>query len=444
MANTSKQTGLVKQTDYKKSNILISSMSKGGLLENQLNAIGLQKIYSGQYYEDKETKSQVVRLRAAEIRKLLNTNSGSFYTKLANVAAAATGRIIGIVDPEKGFFDFLPINSRMTYAEGTLEIRYNSELKSYLSNLKNNFTVLNLDTMLSFKSLYTFRLYELLKSKAFYQKYESHNNRIHIYYSVSELKLRLGIIDVENPIIKKELDKSSAPDYDRIVLLYENDQREQADAAVRIMQERLKDNKLSQKEKQRLINIEKQKYFPSYSEWRVFKSELLEPTLAEIKEIASDIDVMYDVRKAGRGGKVVGIDFYVAIPQTTSDNISTLSEDEKLDLLDDIRDIIHYPLKTRDVKAIAEVANYDIVKIQQAADVLNNTDNVDNPVGFMIKAIEDGYVTREDNVIDAKYTEVMDKVQNPKAKKRKSKNKFNDFEHHQYNIEEIERNLLSN
>ena len=41
--------------------------------------------------------------------------------------------------------------------------------------------------------------------------------------------------------------------------------------------------------------------------------------------------------------------------------------------------------------AVCAEGNYDIKKIQQAADVLNNTDNVDNPVGFMIKAIDEKY-----------------------------------------------------
>ena len=117
---------------------------------------------------------------------------------------------------------------------------------------------------------------------------------------------------------------------------------------------------------------------------------------------------------------------------------------DKDSVLEEIHDLIEEKLKLKDYSTIAEAANYDIDRIKNAYCILKQNSNVENVVGFMIKAIEDGYVTREDNVIDAKYTEVMDKVQNPKAKKRKSKNKFNDFEHHQYNIEEIERNLLSN
>lgn len=438
---TSQQTNIIK-SEYKKSNFLISSMSKGGLLENQLNAIGLQKIFTGHYFEDKETKSQVVRVTASEIRKLLNTNSGSFYAKLANVAQAATGRIIGFINPENQTFDFLPINSRMSYSGGTLEIRYNSELKSYLTNLKTNFTVLNLETMLSFKSLYSFRLYELLKSKAFYQKYENHEHRIHIYYSVAELKLKLGIVDPEDPIIKAELDKNPAPDYEKVVAVYEEEQKAKAEAAVRIMEERLKDKDITPKEKKTLLIKEKQKYFPTYCEWRVLKGEMLDPALAEIEKLADDIDIEYELRKNGRGGKVTGIDFFVAIPETKiqTKEKEELSEDAKLDILEQIGDIVDIPLKIKDLRTIAEAAEYDVMKVKKANMALTKCNNVTNPVGFLISAIKEEYECID--IVDVEYKEVLAKDKKLK-KNSKAVNAFNQFKQAEYDMTEIEK-LIAN
>lgn len=70
---------------------------------------------------------------------------------------------------------------------GTIQIRLDSDMKPFLLQLKQNFTSYELLWTLHFKSKYTIRLYELVKSIHFHDL-EGYKRR----YSVDELKRLLG------------------------------------------------------------------------------------------------------------------------------------------------------------------------------------------------------------------------------------------------------------
>ena len=53
--------------------------------------------------------------------------------------------------------------STLSYKEGVIEYAFDERLKPYLLNLKNNFTSYQLKNILSLKSVYAIRMYELLK-----------------------------------------------------------------------------------------------------------------------------------------------------------------------------------------------------------------------------------------------------------------------------------------
>ena len=71
--------------------------------------------------------------------------------------------------------------------KGIIQIRLDSDMKPFLLQLKQNFTSYELLWTLHFKSKYTIRLYELVKSIHFHDL-ESYHRR----YSVDELKKLLG------------------------------------------------------------------------------------------------------------------------------------------------------------------------------------------------------------------------------------------------------------
>ena len=61
------------------------------------------------------------------------------------------------------------------------------------------------------------------------------------------------------------------------------------------------------------------------------------------------------------------------------------------DFLDDMRIIMPIVIKTKDLKAIAEVSDYNMEKIKKAVDLYDRAGNIENVVGFLIAAIKENY-----------------------------------------------------
>ena len=90
------------------------------------------------------------------------------------------------------------------------------------------------------------------------------------------------------------------------------------------------------------------------------------------KRDKTEMEVSYKPKKSGQGGKVYGVDFYIRLcksiqdesNQTVNFDGSELSEDDKLNFYDEIRDMIEDGIKSKDARAIAEASgfNMDIIK----------------------------------------------------------------------------------
>ena len=128
-----------------------------------------------------------------------------------------------------------------------------------------------------------------------------------------------------------------------------------------------------------------------YDTWKDFKVRVLDPSVEEINE-KTDIYVEYTLGRGARG-KVIDIEFHVEL----SRKIPALcmrkkkSEEEIEDFLDNMRMIMPIVIKTKDLKTIAEAADYDIDKIKKAVDMCNKAGNIENMVGFLITAIKENY-----------------------------------------------------
>ena len=81
------------------------------------------------------------------------------------------------------------------------------------------------------------------------------------------------------------------------------------------------------------------------------------------------------------------------------------SAEEIEDFLDDMRVIMPIVIKTKDLKAIAEVSDYDMEKIKKAVDLYDRAGNIENVVGFLISAIKENYT----NISKPKSWEVSEK-----------------------------------
>lgn len=87
--------------------------------------------------------------------------------------------------------------------------------------------------------------------------------------------------------------------------------------------------------------------------------------------------------------------------------------------------MIEENLSFKDIKAICKASNYDIEKIRNAYNIAQETPNITNLVGFMIKAIQEEYTVPV------------------KKKGRPKKNKFNNFDERQYNFDDLEKGILN-
>lgn len=362
-----------KNNEYAKSNFLIGAKYRSSLLENKIMAVSMSKLKRNMATD--ENGCITCTLEASELRELIHANKGSFYSKLEPIAKSMTGRNIGMSDPETKRFRYLAVIITADYADGKFTIKFNPDLKNYIVNISENFTKLDLPTMMAFESVYSFRLYELLKSRSYNPKNAvKNNNQFVIEYSLSELKLSLGIVNAELDNVKRILSDSSMPDYDKAVA------------------------KSPEK---------------SFADWYSFRTRVLDVARKEINE-KTDITLEYVPKRSGRGGKTTSVIFVVILngkiniaPAEEIPEFVPITQEEKDDLLDRIADEMQdLKLKIKDLRAIAEAANYEYYRIYSAYMNMQMSDTeIQNPVAFMISAIKNEYILPRSKI--AKFKEQM-------------------------------------
>lgn len=384
---------------YSKSNFLISAKYSSSLLENKITAISLEKIYSGDYSRDKHGRIYT-HTTGKELRMLMNANNGSFYQQLEPVAQNMTARTIGISDPDHngGMFDYISVIDRAKYVNGVFTVYFNPDIENYISNLKSNFTILQLSVMLKFKSAYSFRLYELLSSRAYHQKgHENEPDIFDIQFGLSELKLSMGVVNAELDSVRRELNNHNKPNYDKAV----------------------------EKSPEKKFNT-----------WYEFKRGVLDTAIKEINE-KTEMAVTFIPLKGGRGAKVYGVAFKVDLTggnvenDLTDKNVENDLTDKnvesanKMEIMMEVSRIF-LDLQIKDITTICETANYDLGKIRKAADLFSTQKNVKNKVGWIISCIKESY-----DVIESTKNDV------------KSKNSFHNFNQRDNDYEELEKKLLN-
>lgn len=156
-----------------------------------------------------------------------------------------------------------------------------------------------------------------------------------------------------------------------------------------------------------------------------FKRFVLFPAQKEINTL-TDISFTFEEIKKGR--KVDKIRFYITSNKHMKlEDISEGKKEQQTeegidDLIDQLREIIHEKLKTKEYKAILEAANNDIELIQEKYQIAKKQRKIDNLVGWMVKAIQE------------EYSEPVEK---------RKMTSFNNIEGRKYDYEELERALLN-
>lgn len=407
---------IVKKGDnYKKSNFLITSKYKSSILENKILSIALAN--ADDIHE--ESEGLVYEIAVSDLKRKMNISKsyGSFYDKLDDAAKSMTGRTIGTSNKKNRTFDYISVVTRATSKDGIFRIIFNPALKENIIDIKDKFTVLKLSTMLSFKSSYSLRLYELLKDELQEIKWQQDRDAMTLgkkntyrqenffkyetSIGLAELKLEMGVVNAELDKVKRVL-QGKNPDYEKAV----------ASSPEQI-----------------------------FKSWSDFRRRVLEKATEEINE-KTDLHVDFEADKAGRGGKVVGVTFIItdsksykssnakvkpAATDVFMDDLGEpyIVEEEELDiddLIDKVRMIISENLKTKEIKSILQAADNDISKIKDAYELACKQSVIENLVGWMISAIKNGYT----------------------ATPKKKNNSYSDFEQNTYDFDLLEDELRAN
>ena len=411
---------------FQKSNALINGKYRASLMDQKILNIVLSKLEKRQFEDRGESEGLVCTLSAAELKNMLNVEGGSFYTQLKKSAVNLVGYVMGYSDDSLKAFTYLTIVTYASYQDGIFTVIVNGKLREEV-NRKTQFTMLDLPTMLAYKSVYALRLHEVLLSKCYrkkragvskYTKKEPDKGKYKIEISVSELKLSLGCINSDEKKVKAILSDSANPDYD---------------AAVEAASE---------------------KAFKRFAE---FKRKVIDVAVSGINEADNGTTVSYEMNKAGYGGKVYSLTFYVELGAyknkdkdikyknikdkdvidgklieckdvTDSKCNQEISEEDAFEIYYEVKSLIEEEISLNDIKAICKAADYDMEKIKNAYNIAQGSGNISNLVGFLIKAIKDGYSKP-----------VKKRGRPPK------KNTFNNFpqrEYTQYDFESIEKEMI--
>ncbi len=381
------------QNNYKKSNTLINAKGRSTLLGMKLFTIG---IIHAKY--DDDTNEIVSVVYSGQLKKMLGSTSGSLFTHIKEQIHPKSKKNPSLLDWRIIYEDDkakkISASNVITdaeFADGVLKITFNTKLKDYIIGLNKNFTMLDYEEQFHLSSQYSYRLYEMCKQQIDYINYvEKRKGPIEWTCNLTELKLKLGIIDAREYPEIEELLKKENPDYDRIEEISKNSAKK-------------------------------------YSAYSDFKKNALDKAAREVTEKTS-LDVDYEENKAGRGGKVRGITFRVKYKEADvveETQPKKISEEEMDNIIDDIYEACMGRLKVSECRAIAKESGYNKDKAIKACNLaMKNIDNISNLPGWIIAAIRGEY---EDRKIIGKKT-----------------SGFSKFEQRSYDYNELEKMLTEN
>ena len=156
-----------------------------------------------------------------------------------------------------------------------------------------------------------------------------------------------------------------------------------------------------------------------------FKKYVLDIAVRDVSEY-SEYNCTYECQKTGR--IITEIIFVLEEKEEQKARKEKRQEKQEQqesdidDLIDQLREIIKEPLRTKEYKAILQAADNDIKLIEQKYQIAQNQRKIDNLIGWLIKAIQEEYAE-------------------PIEKKKVSN--FNNIEQRKYDYNELEKQLLS-
>ena len=372
MENRDKEKKNQRQEMVSRSNVLIESKSSTSLFERKLLNIAIAKAV----IEDGEL---IARVTTKDVKNYLHISGNSIYTRLRDASKETLGHVVSIEDEGKENFIMFNVVNKCEYRDGVFTTRFTKEMKPHIYNLKKDYTRMSLDVLCSFKSLFTTRIYEILRTQYYRFEKEASDEIIvprppKAPYSLSELKFTLNVVDANASKTVKRLVEQG-----------------RFDEAI----EEIKD--------------------ASFEDWRNFRRKVLEVAKKELEESNySEICFDYEPVKSGKGGKVTGIRFKVRknLNCTHHSDLWRMRGDQMLEIIPDVleakqpgiqeglilevADIFgNEPITIQDIKTLILAADQDVESIKKAFAMAKQQTYINNLVGWMKKCLEEKWYANE-------------------------------------------------
>lgn len=359
-------------------NAFIQAREKTSLLESKIELYSQYKLSDPNLVQER-TKLDInnvpytvhhVTINASELRTLTGRSGGSLYDQMFAASLFLGKKAYIYYNKEEKRFRRDNLYGPVEYKDGILDIEFNPDTEQLLLDTAGgNFTQLLLNIAFKFQTNGGFQLYKkhsvlmhrLPKVGEFdmslpQEKYPAIIKK----YTLSEFRLEMGYVDLDQPDIIAESEKKH-PDPE-------------------VMAE-----------------LEKR---PKFKRWNDFYSKVIEKGIEEVNEI-SDIYIPYIKPEKGAHGKVTGV---IVCSQRNKKFLereadkykkdktpAIITDKDKDEILDKIRELIPELQKTSEARSIAEAADYDLKKVEKATGVLKSQTKDTQIVPFMIKAIKENW-----------------------------------------------------
>lgn len=165
------------------SNDLIKSKSNLSLNEIKILRLAIMQVIK----EDKDF--QTYRVNITDLAKLLDIDKHNIYREADKITTSLLKEIVYIGDgnPKHKWKKFQWCSS-CEYESGVLTIKLHEDLKPYLLNLSELYTQYVLEDILNLKSVYSIRIYELIREEMKYQKVYA-NKEANIFLPIDVIRL---------------------------------------------------------------------------------------------------------------------------------------------------------------------------------------------------------------------------------------------------------------
>lgn len=105
-----------------------------------------------------------LEIKVSELAALMDINLKYAYREIQKTTKKLMGRVINIPEETGWLLTHWVSSCRYHHKKGTVTFKFDENLKPYLLQLREEFTKVHLDVVAQFQSIYTIRIYQLLKA----------------------------------------------------------------------------------------------------------------------------------------------------------------------------------------------------------------------------------------------------------------------------------------